>query len=132
MLHVYTDADMTGDIDSRKSQSGYLLTFAGGTVSWQSRLQQCVALSTTKAEYIAVIESCKETFWMKIFLQKMGIKQNSYDVYCDSQNAIHLVKNSTYHSKSKYIDVRYKWIETYLSRNSCSLRKFTQRKISQI
>ena len=42
---------------------------------------------------------------MKIFLQKLSVKQNSYDVYCDSQSAINLAKNSTYHSKSKYIDV---------------------------
>ncbi|GMH23047.1 hypothetical protein Nepgr_024890 [Nepenthes gracilis] len=46
----YTDADMAGDVDSRKSTSGYLIKYAGGTVSWQFKLQKCVALSTTKAE----------------------------------------------------------------------------------
>ena len=68
VLQVYTDADIVGDVDSRKSLSGYLLTFAGGLVSWQSRLQQCVALSTTEVEYIAITEGCKETLWMKNFL----------------------------------------------------------------
>ena len=49
----YVVADWAGDLDGRKSTSEYLFTFAGGAVSWQSRLQKCVALSTTKAEYIA-------------------------------------------------------------------------------
>ncbi|QHO56103.1 Retrovirus-related Pol polyprotein [Arachis hypogaea] len=60
LLVGFTDADMAGDIDSRKSTSGYLVKFAGGDISWQSRLQKCVALSTTEAEFIAATEACKE------------------------------------------------------------------------
>ena len=62
MLMGYKDADLAGDIDSRKSTSGYLTTFAGGAVSWQSKLQKCIALSTTEAEYVAApaTEACKE------------------------------------------------------------------------
>ena len=54
VLNGFTDADMAGDVDSRKSASGYLITFARGAVSWQSKLQKCVALSTTEAKYIAI------------------------------------------------------------------------------
>ena len=60
VLVGYTDADMAGDVDSRKSTLGYLITFAGGAVSWQSKLQKSVALSTTEAEFIAAIEAWKE------------------------------------------------------------------------
>ena len=60
MLDGYTDTNMAGDVDSRKSKLGYLMKFAGGVVSWQSRLQKCVALSTTEAEYIALNEGGKE------------------------------------------------------------------------
>ena len=60
VLQAYTDADYAGDEDSRKSTSGYLMTYAGGAVSWQSRLQKCVSLSTTDAEYIAAVEAAKE------------------------------------------------------------------------
>jgi len=49
VLNGYTNADMVGDVDSRKSTYGYMMTFVGGVVSWQSRLQKCVALSSTKA-----------------------------------------------------------------------------------
>lgn len=68
VLDGFTDADMAGDVDSRKSTSGYLITFAGGAVSWQSKLKKCVALSTTEAEYIAITEACKEVLWMKKFI----------------------------------------------------------------
>ena len=60
VLDGYTDANMSGDIDSRKSTFGYLMTFAGEVVSWQSKLQKCVVLSITKSEYIAATKACKE------------------------------------------------------------------------
>uniref|UniRef100_A0A3Q7EBT0 Reverse transcriptase Ty1/copia-type domain-containing protein n=1 Tax=Solanum lycopersicum TaxID=4081 RepID=A0A3Q7EBT0_SOLLC len=69
--------NMAGDVDTRKSTSGYLVTFAGGAVSWQFRLQKCVALSTTEAELIAVVEACKELLWMKRFLGELGCSQES-------------------------------------------------------
>ncbi|KAA0051598.1 Retrovirus-related Pol polyprotein from transposon TNT 1-94 [Cucumis melo var. makuwa] len=90
VLIGYTDSDMAGDIDSRKSTVGYFMTFIGGAASWQSRLQKCVALSTTEAEYIVATEACKEMLWMKRFIQKLGFKQQRYVIYCDNQSAIHL------------------------------------------
>ncbi|KAL6346352.1 hypothetical protein AAG906_033148 [Vitis piasezkii] len=59
-----TDADMVGDIDSER-----------GAVSWQSRLQKCIALSNTEAKYIAITEASKELLWMKKFLQELGIQR---------------------------------------------------------
>ena len=58
---------MAGDLDGRKSTSGYLFTFVGGAISWQSKLQKCAALSTTKGENITAIEADKEILRMKIF-----------------------------------------------------------------
>ena len=73
-LEGYTDYDMTRDLDCRKSTSGYLFTFAGGAISWQSKLQKCVSLSTIEAEYITTTEARKEMLWMKRFLQEMDLK----------------------------------------------------------
>jgi hypothetical protein len=84
MLVGYTDSDMAGDVDTRKSTSGYLITFSGGAVSWQSRLQKCIALSTTKAELIVATKACKELLWMKKFLQELGFKQQQYVLFCDN------------------------------------------------
>ena len=83
VLCGYTDSDMAGDIDTRKFTSGYLITFAGGAVAWQSRLQKCVALSTTEAEFIAGTEACKELLWMKNFMGELGFTQKRYVLYCD-------------------------------------------------
>ncbi|KAH0972829.1 hypothetical protein GBA52_024985 [Prunus armeniaca] len=119
----YTDADMAGDLDSRKSTSGYLITFSGGAVSWQSKLHKCVALSTTEAEFIAATEACKEMLWMKRFLQELGQEQHKYILHCDSQSAIHLSKNLSFHSRSKHIDVRYHWIRDVLESKQLQLEK---------
>ena len=60
VLDAYTDANMSRGIDSSKSTCGYLMTFVGRAVSWQSKLQKCVVLSITKSEYIAATKACKE------------------------------------------------------------------------
>ncbi|GKA60993.1 retrovirus-related pol polyprotein from transposon TNT 1-94 [Tanacetum coccineum] len=65
MLVGYTDLDLAGNKDNMKSTSGYLMTFVGGAISWQSRLQKCVSLSTTEDEYVAATEACKELLWLK-------------------------------------------------------------------
>jgi len=77
MLEGFIDADMAGDMDTRKSTTGYLYTFAGATVSWVSRPQRIVALSTTEAEYITATEACKEMLWMQRFLEEIGISRTS-------------------------------------------------------
>ena len=60
---------------------------------------------------------------MKKFLQELGLKQERYVLYCDSQSAIHLSKNSTFHSRSKHIDVRYHWIRDVLNLKLLQLEK---------
>ncbi|GJT46217.1 retrovirus-related pol polyprotein from transposon TNT 1-94 [Tanacetum coccineum] len=60
-----SNPDLAGNKDNMKSTFGYLMTFTGGAVSWQSRLQKYVALSTTEAEYVAAMEACKELLWLK-------------------------------------------------------------------
>ena len=123
VLVGFTDADMAGDIDSRKSTSGYLVKFAGGAISWQSRLQKCVALSTTEAEFIATTEASKELLWMKNLFLEIGLKQDRYVLFCDNQSAIHLGKNATFHARSKHIDVRYHWIRDVLNSKLLELEK---------
>ncbi|KAI3740618.1 hypothetical protein L2E82_31087 [Cichorium intybus] len=119
----YTDADMAGDLDNRKSTSSYVFTLAGGAISWQSKLQKCVALSTTEAEYIAAVEAGKELIWLKRFLQELGFPQAEYIIHCDSQSAMDLSKNSMYHSRTKHIDIRYHWLREAIERGELKLSK---------
>ena len=75
---------MAGDLDCRKSTYGYLFTFAGGAISWQSKLQKCVSLSTTEEKYITTTKVGKEVLWMKRFLQELDLKQRDNIVDCNS------------------------------------------------
>ena len=90
---------MARNLDSRKSIFGYLFTFVGETISWQSKLQRCVSSSTKEVKYIESIEVGKEILWMKYFLQELGLRQKDYIVYCDSQSVIASSKNTMYHAR---------------------------------
>ena len=122
VLDGYTDAYMAGDVDSRKSTSGYLMKFAGGAVLWQSRLQKYVALSTIEAEYITLTKGGKKLLWMKKFLYELSLVQENLVLHCDS--AIHLGKHPTFHSRSKHIEVRSQWI-----RDAMEMKSFVVGKI---
>ena len=101
------DADLGGDVDSSKSTSGYIYTIGGTAVSWMSRLQKCISLSSTEAEYVEIAEAGKEMIWLTDYLEELGKKQSEKILYSDSQSAIQLVKNLVYHSKTKHIRRRY-------------------------
>ena len=59
-----TDSDYAGNTDNRESTSGYVFTYGGGAISWRSKLQECTALSTTEAEYIATSDTTNEVLWL--------------------------------------------------------------------
>ena len=69
----FTDSDFQGDIDSRKSTSGYVFTLNGGAICWRSIKQTCVADSTTEAEYVAASEAAKEAVWLKKFILDLQV-----------------------------------------------------------
>ena len=97
------DADLGGDVDSRKSMSGYIYTIGGTAVSWMSRLQKCVSLSSTEVEHVPIAKARKEMIWLAYYLEELGKKQSEKILYSDSQSAIQLVKNPVYHLKTKRI-----------------------------
>ncbi|RVW73392.1 Retrovirus-related Pol polyprotein from transposon TNT 1-94 [Vitis vinifera] len=91
-LQGYVDADFAGDIDSRKSTTGFVFTLGGTAISWALNLQKIVTLSTTEAEYVAAIEAGKEMIWLHGFLDELGKKQEMGILHNDSQSAIFLPK----------------------------------------
>ena len=109
-VKVYTDSNYVGDLDKWRSTSGYVFMLAGGAVSWRSRLQNCITQSTTEAEYVAIMEACKEAIWLGRLVADLGIKIEMLELHCDSQSAIQLVKNPVFHAKTKHIDVKYHFI----------------------
>ncbi|KAL5774045.1 hypothetical protein ACOSP7_011602 [Xanthoceras sorbifolium] len=124
-LTGYVDADLAGNVDIRKSTTGYVYTLGGTAVSWVSQLQKIVALSTTEAEYVAVTEASKEMVWLQSFLEELGKKQEDNVLYCESQSAIHLAKNPSFHSRTKHIQLRYHFIRSLLEDGILKLEKIS-------
>jgi len=114
---------MAGDKDNRRSTAWYVFTIGGTTVSWISKLQKVVELSTIEAEYFVAIEASKEMIWLQRFMEELGKKKENNKLYCDSQSAIHLAKNSAFHSKTKHIQLRYHFIRSALEDGQLKLEK---------
>ena len=106
----YVDSDYAGDLDKRRSLTGYVFTLFGNAITWKASLQHIVALSTTEAEYVAITEAVKEAIWVKGLVNELGVDQSAIEVFCDSQSALHLCKNPMYHERTKHIDIRLYFI----------------------
>jgi ATP-binding cassette subfamily B (MDR/TAP) protein 1 len=119
----YVDSDFAGDLEKRKSTTGYVFIIAGGAVSWVSKLQTVVALSTTEAEYMAATQACKEAIWMKKLMEELGHKQENILLYCDSQSALHIARNPAFHSRTKHIDVQYHFVREVVEDGSVDFQK---------
>ena len=110
-LIAYTDSDYAGDLGDRKSTSGYVFLLSSGTISWLSKKQPVVSLSTTEAEFIAATVCACQTVWLKRVLEKLGLTQEKTTIiHCDSSSAIKLSKNPVMHGRSKHIDVRFHFL----------------------
>eukprot|EP00253_Pinus_taeda_P002152 PITA_02152 len=95
----------------------------GGAISWISKLQETVALSTTEAEYIAASDASKEAIWLKGLLDEIGRTREKVNVFCESQSAIHLATNPAYHNKTKHINVRYHFLRHVIDGKKVALKK---------
>ncbi|HVH80080.1 MAG TPA: Ty1/Copia family ribonuclease HI, partial [Stellaceae bacterium] len=97
--------------DNGRSTSGYVLKVGTGAVSWCSKLQPIVSLSTTEAEYIAAVEAGKEIVWMRNILTEFGYKLDSPSILnIDNQSAISVAKNPEHHGRMKHLDLRFYWL----------------------
>lgn len=119
----YVDADYGQDIDGRKSTTRYVYTLGGGCISWKSTLQNCVAQSTTEAEYVAAAEAAKEALWLDRLVAKMRLSHDIVNLHCDSQSALHLAVNQVMNSLVKHIDIQYHFIREAVSDKKIELVK---------
>lgn len=109
-LQAFTDSDWAGNVDDRKSCTGNVIMLAGGPISWRSKKQASVALSTMEAEYAALAEVSKEVVYLKRLLNYIGFEKYvefPIHIYCDNQSAIELSKNAVLHKRSKHIDISF-------------------------
>ncbi len=108
---AFVDADYGGCRDTRRSTSGYVFTMAGGPVSWSSKRQTTVALSTVEAEYVSMSRCAQQMVWMQNWLDEVTIAHDMPGVIKgDSRGAIALTKNTKDHGKIKHINIRHHYI----------------------
>lgn len=115
-IDCYVDSDWGGDIGTRRSTTGYLFVYRGTPLSWNSKLQRTVALSSCEAEYMALKEAIKEQQYIKALLSEIkgllgpNLTIECLNVYTDSNSAIELAKNPVYHARTKHIDIQYHYV----------------------
>ena len=115
-IEVFCDADFAGDIDTRRSTTGYMLKIAGGCVSWASRVQPTVALSTMEAEYMAAAEAVKEVIWCRKLLEELTVQEmDEITINCDNQSCMKLIANPVHHRRSKHIDIKFHFLREHVS-----------------
>ncbi|KAK2987031.1 hypothetical protein RJ640_004757 [Escallonia rubra] len=112
----YSDADYAGCKTERKSTSGGCQFLGHSLVSWSSKKQNSVALSTTEAEYMAVGACCAQILWMKQTLLDFGLKYDHIPILCDNTSAIDLTKNPIQHSRTKHIEIKHHFIRDHVQK----------------
>ena len=124
---VFSDADWAGDVDDRRSTSGYVVRIGLSTVMWSTKKQKTVSLSSAEAEYMALSSAVQEVMWFRRFLcemlnvSSMSVRV-SMSVFVDNQAALHISKNDVYHDRTKHIDIRYHYVREALKDGLLQLR----------
>jgi hypothetical protein len=105
-LHGFVDADWASDVNDQKSTSGFVFMLRGGAISWGSKKQGSVALSSTEAEYIAIAHATKEAIWLRHLLNELGIDMSSSTtLHVDNQSTIAIAQNPEFHNHMKHINL---------------------------
>ncbi|KAG6615786.1 Integrase catalytic core protein [Phytophthora cinnamomi] len=116
----YSDADWAGDLSDRKSTSGYLFQVADGPISWGSKKQSSVSLSTSEAEYIALSLAIQEGKWVHKLLCEILVAAGGVTpelkIFEDNQSCIKMTKNPVNHGRAKHIDIKYHHIRDEVKR----------------
>jgi hypothetical protein len=119
---AYSDADWGGNLDTRRSTTGYVFFIFNGPVSWSSRTQPTVALSTAEAEYMAVSAAVQEAIWLRNLLSELGFQQKlPTTIFEDNQGCIKMAENPVINPRSKHIDLRHHYIRERVADGSVAL-----------
>ena len=110
-LYGYTDADWAGSIPDRRSTSGFMFSFGSAAVTWSSKKQPTVALSSTEAEYRGAAVAACEVAWLRTLLEDLGVQVDQQVViHCDNLSSIQLARNPVFHARTKHIEVHYHYV----------------------
>ncbi|KAK6145379.1 hypothetical protein DH2020_022199 [Rehmannia glutinosa] len=117
----YSDSDYVGNIDDRKSTSGSCQFLGDCLVSWFSKKQNCVSLSTAEAEYISMAFCCTQLLWMKQTLADYKCSFENVPIFCDNISAINIAQNPVHHNRTKHIEIRHHFLRDYVSKRKIEI-----------
>jgi len=115
-LTAFCDASYASDVDTRRSTTGYVFLMHGSSVSWSSRSQATVAVSTAEAEFQAAAAAVKEALWFRKLFSDLHLPSLPVPIACDNQAALVLLKNPVVSMRSKHIDIIYHFARERVSR----------------
>ena len=112
LFTAFSDADHGGCKDSGRSTGAYVIKMGTGAISWSSKLQPVVALSTTEAEYIAAVSAGTEICWLRNLFKELGtdLSSSPTPLHIDNQSALAVAKNPEHHGRMKHLDLRFYWL----------------------
>jgi hypothetical protein len=121
----YSDSDWAGCLDSRHSTGAYIFLAGQSPVSWSSKKQATVALSSTEAEYMAITQASKEAIWLRFLLSEILNRQlkklPSITIFADNQGCIALAHNPEYHARTKHVDIQHHFVREKVEGGEVSL-----------
>ena len=121
VLFGNSNAHWAGNADDRKSTSQGYFYVGNNLVSWMSKKQNSISLSTAEAEYIATGSRCTQLLWMQKLFHDYGICQEHLTIYCDNTNAINISKNPVQHFRTKHIEIRHHFIRELVEDGNLTL-----------
>lgn len=122
-LEGFVDADWAGCPVDRRSYTGFVFKLNGAAISWESRKQRTVALSSTEAEYMALTEAAKEAIYIRGFMSELGFSDpEKMQLSCDNRGAQFLARNHIFHARSKHIDVRHHFVRDILREGQLEIK----------
>lgn len=112
---AYTNADRGGDMDNRRSTSGYCTFLSSNLITWRSKKQDVVSRSSAEAEFRAIALGTCELLWIKIILSDLRIKWDGpMTLYCDNKSAINIAHNHVQHDWTKHVEIDRHFIKEKL------------------
>lgn len=113
----YSDSNYASNKDTRRSVSGFAIYYMGGLVSWKSKAQNCVTMSSTEAEYVAMSSCAMEMMFIKQVVESINFEVKlPMILYCDNAGAIDLARNYSTGGRTKHIDVRHHYIRELIDK----------------
>ncbi|XP_019424538.1 PREDICTED: uncharacterized protein LOC109333463 [Lupinus angustifolius] len=122
-LEAYTDSDWCGDQVDRRSTMGYIFFLGKAPISWSSKKQDVVALSTCEAEYIAACSGACQGVWIQALMKELSLSDGeAVELKVDNQSAINLAKNPVFHGRSKHIETKFHYLRDQVAKGKIKLQ----------